>query len=167
MLLLLVGAYISASIWLIHQGVIYTGLLYILVYVGAIVVLIMFVVQLTNTSLNVDTDTKSNGLIIIQNIFLIVSLILLILLAAGSQLSLVSELLLTLSHFNLTETNSISNTLLSSIISVLDPITNRNNLSLLAFTIFNEYGYILVLSVHAIILAIIGPIKLAISDLLD
>jgi NADH:ubiquinone oxidoreductase subunit 6 (subunit J) len=51
MLLLLVGTYVMAGLWLISNHLTYIGLLYILVYVGAIVVLIIFVVQLTNTSL--------------------------------------------------------------------------------------------------------------------
>lgn len=163
MLLLLVGAYISASLWLINQGVIYTGLLYILVYVGAIVVLIMFVVQLTNTSLTGDSNTISTSLLLLQNSVLLVSLTVLV---TGAYSILNTDLLLSLSSFNLTQSLTINNHLLTSNMeSYLDSSTNGNNLSLLAFSIFNEYGYVLILSVHAIILAIIGPIKLAISDL--
>lgn len=161
MLLLLVGAYISASLWLINQGVIYTGLLYILVYVGAIVVLIMFVVQLTNTSLSGDSNQLSTYLLLLQNSVLLISLTILIL----SAYSIFDHnLILNLSSFNLTEhLTDQSEGSWSNLESYLSP--NYNNLPLLAFSIFNEYGYILVISVHAIILAIIGPIKLAISDL--
>jgi NADH:ubiquinone oxidoreductase subunit 6 (subunit J) len=39
--------------------------------------------------------------------------------------------------------------------------TSDLSLTVLAVSLFNEYAYVLVLSVHAIVLAIIGPIKLA------
>lgn len=161
MLLLLVGAYISASLWLINQGVIYTGLLYILVYVGAIVVLIMFVVQLTNTSLSGDNNTLSTRLLLIQNSVLLISLTFLVLKASDI---FNYDLVLSLSSFNLAQTLTDHNNLLVS--NLNSYLSNQsNNLPLLAFSIFNEYGYILIISVHAILLAIIGPIKLAISDL--
>ncbi len=49
-LMLLVGTYLLAAIWMVQNHAVYAGLLYILVYVGAIVVLILFVVQLTSTA---------------------------------------------------------------------------------------------------------------------
>lgn len=162
MLILLVAAYVSASIWLISHGVIYTGLLYVLVYVGAIVVLIMFVVQLTNTSLSGDNNTLSTPLILLQNSVLIISLV--ILLTGGYDI-LNSNLLLNLSNFNLNVVNfDLNVNLTSTLISSLDNHTHGNQLSILANQIFNEYGYILIISIHAIILAVIGPIKLALSD---
>jgi NADH:ubiquinone oxidoreductase subunit 6 (subunit J) len=162
MLILLVGAYISAAIWLISQGVIYTGLLYVLVYVGAIVVLIMFVVQLTNTNLiSRDGSKRSSSLILIliQNTVLVVCLFILL---TSAYSILDSNLLLSVSSLNLTDVMVSPN---QTIISQLNASIHGNNLSILASSIFNEYGYVLVISVHAIILAVIGPIKLALADL--
>jgi NADH:ubiquinone oxidoreductase subunit 6 (subunit J) len=73
MLLWLIAAYVLSAIWLITQGAVYSGLLYVLVYVGAIVVLIMFVVQLTNTSLTLNISTFTPKLVIIQNLLLLLS----------------------------------------------------------------------------------------------
>lgn len=163
MLLLLIGAYVTASLWLINQGAIYTGLLYVLVYVGAIVVLIMFVVQLTNTSLSGDNNSLSSYLLLIQNSLLLISVTILILTAYNL---LNSNLILNLSSFNLTEHLTNQNSyLISNLVSHIQTDKQSNNLPVLAFSIFNEYGYILIISIHAILLAIIGPIKLAISDL--
>lgn len=50
-----------------------------------------------------------------------------------------------------------------SIISTSSPISNDLGLTVLASSLFNEHAYVLVLSVHAILLAIIGPIKLALN----
>jgi NADH:ubiquinone oxidoreductase subunit 6 (subunit J) len=123
----------------------------------------MFVVQLTNTNLNGDSHHKSNTLIFVQNSILVVSLIVLLTIAYSI---LDDNLLLSISNLNLTETlmNS-NNTLISGLESYIDHSIHGNNLSLLASSIFNEYGYVLVVSVHAIILAVIGPIKLALADL--
>jgi NADH:ubiquinone oxidoreductase subunit 6 (subunit J) len=160
MLILLVGAYISAAIWLILHGVIYTGLLYVLVYVGAIVVLIMFVVQLTNTNLiSRDGSKRSSSLILIQNTVLVVCLFLLL---TSAYSILDSNLLLSVSSLNLTDVMVSPN---QTTTSQLNASIHGNNLSILASSIFNEYGYVLVISVHAIILAVIGPIKLALADL--
>ena len=122
----------------------------------------MFVVQLTNTSLSGDNNTLSTPLILLQNSVLIISLV--ILLTGGYDI-LNSNLLLNLSNFNLNVVNfDLNVNLTSTLISSLDNHTHGNQLSILANQIFNEYGYILIISIHAIILAVIGPIKLALSD---
>ena len=156
MLLLLVASYMGASIWFISNGIIYTGLLYILVYVGAIVVLIMFVVQLTNTSLSGDNSTKSNYLT--QNSILIVSIFLLLILGYSY---IDSNYILNFSNINLTDyLFNPQNLSFSQNFQAL----RADSLWTLANSIFNEYGFILIISVHAIVLAIIGPIKLALTS---
>jgi NADH:ubiquinone oxidoreductase subunit 6 (subunit J) len=135
----------------------------VLVYVGAIVVLIMFVVQLTNTSLGqVNALPKSHTLV--QNTVLVLTMVLLLSTAYGI---MSQELLLNVSNLNLAQSlvdaGRISS--LTGLTCYIDSSTHGSNLSSLASSIFNEYGYVLVISVHAIILAVIGPVKLALADL--
>lgn len=166
MLLLLVGAYLSASLWLISHGVIYTGLLYVLVYVGAIVVLIMFVVQLTNTNLSGEYLNGSNSLILIQNTILIIISTVLFWIAYQNSIDYgLNGFNLSLNMMTLSNHSTYSYQFIQNLQNDLS--FNNNNLTLLASSILNEYGYILVISVHAIILAVIGPIKLALSSQLN
>ena len=164
MLLLLVLSYLFASIWFISNGVIYTGLLYILVYVGAIVVLIMFVVQLTNTSLTGDNSVNNNYQALRADIILIISIFLLLIIGYYS-LNHNTLALINFTNINLTHYSNYSNhQLINQLENQINTNFNSSNLSTLANSIFNEYGFILIISVHAIVLAIIGPIKLALSS---
>lgn len=160
MLLWLIAAYVLSAVWLITQGAVYSGLLYVLVYVGAIVVLIMFVVQLTNTSLTLNISTFTPKLVILQNLLLLVSFSFLL---AWAYYLLNSELLMEATSYNFTDVKDITTDSLSETQS-LEHVSDVNTLSQLAYSIFNEYGYVLILSVHAILLAVIGPIKLALAD---
>jgi NADH:ubiquinone oxidoreductase subunit 6 (subunit J) len=147
---------VLAAILLINYGAVYAGILYVLVYVGAIVVLILFVVQLTDTGLSINYGNSNKNIAI--NLVLITSILFIILynLTYGDTDNHVIEILINISNLDL------NNQMVSNLTN-----TNayNNNLSLLATSLFNEYAYILVISVHAIILAIIGPIKLALADL--
>lgn len=119
----------------------------------------MFVVQLTNTSLTIQ-DTTVSTTSIVQNIALVVSLSVL-LTVAGSTIG--SDLLLnvvTTADTSILSTSSYGYPLQST-------LNEAGTLGLLASSIFNEHGYILILSVHAIVLAVIGPIKLALANYLN
>jgi NADH:ubiquinone oxidoreductase subunit 6 (subunit J) len=65
--------------------------------------------------------------------------------------------------YNFTDVKDITGDKLSESQS-LEQVASINTLAQLAYSIFNEYGYVLILSVHAILLAVIGPIKLALAD---
>lgn len=163
MLLLLVAAYVLAALWLISHSLLYTGLLYVLVYVGAIVVLIIFVVQLTNTSLTTSTHGPMH-----RPINLIVNLVLLagLCFIALTNLRFVSAVVdasMTEALLSLSQTSPTAD--LAASYSDATVPTQPSSLPMLASSLFNEYAYVLVISVHAIVLAIIGPIKLALADL--
>ena len=145
------------------HGALYSGLLYILVYVGAIVVLIIFVVQLTNTSLSQDHSDHAHGLLpMVQIALLLLGLIVMMTVAVNLART---ELLLAVSTFNVSSSvdSDSHHALLSELTTYVDSSVQGSSLTTLASSIFNEYAYVLVLSVHAIILAVIGPIKLALA----
>jgi NADH:ubiquinone oxidoreductase subunit 6 (subunit J) len=155
MLLFLILTYLAAAFWLISQHLIYAGLLYVLVYVGAIVVLFVYVIQLVDTVQPladfsfVDSNTKPTNIATFD--LLIGSLILII---AGSVLY----------NTNLNLNNELANhsSLLSASSNSYNLTTNfASSLDLLAQDLFNSYGYVMLLTVTAIILAIIGPVNLA------
>lgn len=141
-LMLLIGTYLLAAIWMIQNHAIYAGLLYILVYVGAIVVLILFVVQLTSTG-SVLTDPLmgiSPWLLVIGEVLLI------------SSAPTVDYVLNGATHGDLV------------ILDDLDQVPNNQSLIDLAVVLFGDLSYLLVLSVLGILLAMVGPVKLAYQD---
>jgi NADH:ubiquinone oxidoreductase subunit 6 (subunit J) len=113
-------------------------------------------VQLTDTGLSINYGNSNKN--IAMNLVLITSILFIILynLTYGNTNNHVIEILINISNLDL------NNQMVSNLTN-----TNayNNNLTILATSLFNEYAYILVISVHAIILAIIGPIKLALADL--
>jgi NADH:ubiquinone oxidoreductase subunit 6 (subunit J) len=155
-------------------------LLYVLVYVGAIVVLIIFVVQLTNTTLS-DSSTlslKDNARMI--NLIIMLSVAILTAIAiAGSVDNFTNGSMLLLSLSNLSLTNFSHSLAIpphfvwgggaGTSHYLMDTVTTASlgNLNVLANSLFNEYAYVLVLSTHAILLAIIGPIKIALTDMIN
>lgn len=129
---------------------IYIGLLYVLVYVGAIVVLFVYVIQLVNTDI---TSTTSYSLAR-SSLWLLVSLAGLLLLFSQGQSSDLFAL-------------SLADT--SNCVVANRPVLQigYNSLSLLAQSLFCQHAYVLILTAHAIILAVIGPINLALISLRD
>lgn len=151
MLLFLVASYISAAIYLASYSLIYSALLYVLVYIGAIVVLFIYVIQLVNTDIGYTSHYSSRPMLIINSI-----LILGILFLLSSRADSIDLLL------DYSSTSAITKLSMPSLSSIeLLSHSNVNNLNQLASSLFNDYAYILIIAVHAIVLAVIGPIKLA------
>lgn len=78
-LVYLIGTFVSASLVLILSGVLFVGISYLIVYVGAILVLFLFVVLLMDVSANLDplamnNDIMSIRVISILSIVLVLSL---------------------------------------------------------------------------------------------
>jgi NADH-ubiquinone oxidoreductase chain 6 len=78
-LIYLIGTFVSASLLLILSGVLFVGVSYLIVYVGAILVLFLFVVLLMDVSVNYDplsmnSDIMSIRVISILSIILVLSL---------------------------------------------------------------------------------------------
>lgn len=159
MLLFLILTYLAAAFWLISQKLIYAGLLYVLVYVGAIVVLFVYVIQLVDTvQLNIATLEQSPSKTFSKYLsfdFLI-----------GTLIFAIAGYLITQTNFSLvdlTSDSSFSGASLSSLSIEYFNVNLTSNLDLLAQNLFNSYSYVLLLTVTAIILAIIGPVNLALS----
>lgn len=158
MLLFLILTYLAAAFWLISQHLIYAGLLYILVYVGAIVVLFVYVIQLVDTVQPI-SDFNFDNTSIKQTSIATFDL-------------LIGSLILIIAASVLYSTNLNLNNVLANYSSLLSASTNNYNLSsnfansldLLAQDLFNSYGYVMLLTVTAIILAIIGPVNLALQN---
>lgn len=151
MLLFLVASYISAAIYLASYSLIYSALLYVLVYIGAIVVLFIYVIQLVNTDIGYTSHYSSRPMLIINSI-----LILGILFLLSSRADSIDLLL------DYSSTSAITKLSMPSLSSIeLLSHSNVTNLNQLASSLFNDYAYILIIAVHAIVLAVIGPIKLA------
>lgn len=151
MLLFLVASYISAALYLASYNLIYSALLYVLVYIGAIVVLFIYVIQLVNTDIGYSTHHSSRPMLIV-NLFLIISMLVILSTKIDSiDLLLDYSTTATANNFSMP---SLDNTQLLS----YSHITGLNQL---ASSLFNDYAYILIVAVHAIVLAVIGPIKLA------
>lgn len=117
----------------------------------------MFVVQLTNTSLSADHQQPSSLVSLVQLTVLLLGLTVLVTIALTNY-----DLIHTISSFNL-DSLSTNDTYVTSLQDTASLTTDTHTLGYLASSIFNEYGYLLVLSAHAIVLAVIGPIKLALS----
>lgn len=154
MLLFLVASYVSAALYLASYNLIYSALLYVLVYIGAIVVLFIYVIQLVNTDIGYSTHYSSRPMLII-NLLLILS-VLVMLSTRIDSIDLLLDYSSTATASNLTMP-SLDNTQLLS-------YSNITGLNQLASSLFNDYAYILIVAVHAIVLAVIGPIKLAFSS---
>lgn len=78
-LVYLIGTFVSVSLLLILSGVLFVGVSYLIVYVGAILVLFLFVVLLMDVSVNLDplainSDIMSIRVISILSIVLVLSL---------------------------------------------------------------------------------------------
>jgi NADH:ubiquinone oxidoreductase subunit 6 (subunit J) len=163
MLLFLVLSYITAALWLIQHKLLYSGIIYVLVYVGAIVVLFIFVIQLTSTTINA-TSVNNNSLI--SNYLSMIIMLLLAYLVIQSFTTVSTELLLYISNNNMSDNvliqhdNLLSNT---SVFATNGVAGNINNIKLLAQELFTEYAYVLIITIHAIVLSIIGAIPLALS----
>lgn len=154
MLLFLVASYISAALYLASYNLIYSALLYVLVYIGAIVVLFIYVIQLVNTDIGYSTHYSSRPMLIV-NLLLILS-VLVMLSTKIDSIDLLLDYSTSSTASNLTMP-SLDNTQLLS-------YSNITGLNQLASSLFNDYAYILIVAVHAIVLAVIGPIKLAFSS---
>jgi NADH:ubiquinone oxidoreductase subunit 6 (subunit J) len=152
MLLCLVVSYVAAGIWLIQHSLYYVGLLYILVYVGAIVVLFVYVIQLLDTLV---TYNQFNVNLILGRIFTL-SILLIVIMYGLSNINISS----TIAYNNLLDNNYIQ---LSDISLAVTPLINT--LQVLGQSLFSEYSFALILSAHAIVLAVIGPIKLALTTI--
>lgn len=162
MLLFLILTYLAAAVWLISQKLIYAGLLYVLVYVGAIVVLFVYVIQLVDTvQLNITSlsaDDKQNKFI---SSFLNFNFLIALLIFS------IAAYLVTQTNFSLVELNSDTLSSASSFSTEVLNFNFSNNLDVLAQNLFNSYSYVLLLTVTAIILAIIGPVNLALESKLN
>lgn len=153
MLLFLVTCYIGAALFLASYNLIYSALLYVLVYIGAIVVLFIYVIQLVNTDSSISLYTpQTSKIMLIVNVLLVF----VVLIMLSTKINNI-DLLLDYSSANFNNNVVMSNT------SSVETLSSYNitNLNLLASSLFNDYGYILIIAVHAIVLAVIGPVKLA------
>ena len=79
-LVYLIGTIVSVSLLLILSGVLFVGVSYLIVYVGAILVLFLFVVLLMDLSVNYDplsmnSDIMSIRIIALLSIILLLALI--------------------------------------------------------------------------------------------
>jgi len=157
MLLFLILTYLAAAIWLISQKLIYAGLLYVLVYVGAIVVLFVYVIQLVDTvQLNIATLEQAKANKAFTNLFSFDFLI-------GVLIFSIAGYLVTQTSFSLVNLNTDTLSSVSSFSTDYLDFNFTNNLDILAQNLFNSYSYVLLLTVTAIILAIIGPVNLALE----
>jgi len=176
MLLFLVLSYITAALWLIQHKLLYSGIIYVLVYVGAIVVLFIFVIQLTSTTIGGASATSVNNnrtLWVISNYLSMIIMLLLAYLVIQSFTTVSTELLLYISNNNISplgtdnvliqHDNLLSNTSVFATNGVGSASGNINNIKLLAQELFTEYAYVLIITIHAIVLSIIGAIPLALS----
>lgn len=158
MLLFLILTYLAAAFWLISQHLIYAGLLYILVYVGAIVVLFVYVIQLVDT-VQPMSDFNFDNTSIKQTSIATFDLLI------GSLILVIAASVLYSTNLNLNNVLANHSSLLSSSASSYSLSSNfANSLDLLAQDLFNSYGYVMLLTVTAIILAIIGPVNLALQN---
>lgn len=164
MLLFLILTYLAAAFWLISQELIYAGLLYVLVYVGAIVVLFVYVIQLVDTvqfdfNFTSDEDTKTNSLVFFDLLIGTLIFIIAVSILSNFNLSLSSSANSVYNHQSLIE-GSLSN--VDSFSLLLQKA--GSSLDILAQDLFNSYGFVLMLTVTAIILAIVGPVNLALQS---
>ena len=129
-------------------------MLYILVYVGAIEVLFVYVIQLVDTiQSNFSLKRSKDGSTSNTN---------------QKQTRLTLSVLLAIPLLALYLVYLASYDIVSPIVSTNDSTTytsvsNGTTLQELASYLFGDYAYVLVMSVHAIILAVIGPVKLALA----
>lgn len=118
----------------------------------------MFVVQLTNTSLTVNSPSAHSSLILIQNVALVIAMA--YLMTTAYQLAS-TDFMYYSASLNL---DYVTHPISTGSNSISSSMGDSHTLGSLASSIFNEHGYVLLLSVHAIVLAVIGPIKLALAD---
>jgi len=157
MLLFLILTYLAAAFWLISQHLIYAGLLYVLVYVGAIVVLFVYVIQLVDTvqfDFNFVDEPNASKPTSIATFDLLI----------GSLILVIASCVLYSTNLNINNVFVGYSSLLTSSASTYSISTNfASSLDLLAQDLFNSYSYVMLLTVTAIILAIIGPVNLALQ----
>lgn len=131
-----------------------------LVYVGAIVVLFIFVIQLTSTTINATSITNSN---LVSNYLTMVIMLLLAYLVVKNTPTISTELLIYISNNNMMDNIMVDHGNLLSNTPVVSYGINVNSIKLLAQELFTEYAYVLIITIHGIVLSIIGAIPLAIS----
>lgn len=156
----LISTFLLTTIYLSVQSMVYLGLTYTIVYVGGVIVLLLFVIMMMNLGLQSPSRFTQNLPLSIVVICIYTQIILNIddIIRPSSVIDIFQSItsLLTVSDIN--QHNSMYNDLQISFSSTMSSISEATQIQSIGFELYTHQGIWLILISIVLMLSIVGPI---------